>query len=941
MWRRLLYLFPVLLIFATIGMGFVHQLPASAASPTAQQAFDACNNAGIDPNAGNGGCPLGYIAGYNGSPEPKGSSGFFDSGYKLGVQARGGKPTNGNTKPPANVSKSIQQKAFNYCNNSFSGDVGNCSAGYEWGYTGGTKPTPCNSFCGGGYAQGVTDIGQDKANAPAGCPSNPTPSELQACQAGADGVKNNKTESQTCQSYTGSQLAACKATWEQATAAAAGTANKQLGCDAKFSNPLTWIICPVVDVLTSIINTIDNIITDQLNVKTDAIFCDTSQTCQAYYSAWQAFRDIALGLMAIAGLVMVIAQALGMEILDAYTLRKVLPRLLIAAIAISLSWPLMRFLIQLSDDLGFGVRSLIYAPFSHLSDTLNLDFSGSAASTFFGGLGLAGATAVAAPVVVILAGGLGALLAYAVTAALAVFVAVLVLILRQVVIIMLMLLAPIAIVAYILPNTNRLFRLWWDNFSKALLMFPLIAAFIATGRIFSAIAIHNGGAINQLIGFIAYFAPYFLIPLTFRMAGGAVGGLGNFVNQRSQNGFEGLRKFRAARRAGGRQRLQTGQLFRDPPEGSRRQRYGRAVQLASLANPDEMGLNPRTMLRNARALRERSDIARAQKYNESEAFQPIVGDDDAHKAILHGDMTMESAREYLNGLSHLTAEERERKLGHIEMARKEMGQKALGAAAIIAQSGTSTGYQGGIGEMLSDIDRVGGNDDNLRNTIIGATKRTAEGAGRGDLSASFGDAVVQSRLIANAQGDVARQAAIDNAGVQLGQNIVRTKSAGYILSQKGIAIEHLMPAMRGRIEESMATLADVASGDPARAHTVVDRNTGQQRPMTVAEANREVKQVLASTSAFHDVAAQVSPEAGQLVADGLLNGTLTDVRSDGTAGATVTIQQAIEANRGDAEFQQMHKEYTQTTERQVASAQAAQQAAGGQPGGQPGGTAGP
>jgi hypothetical protein len=74
-------------------------------------------------------------------------------------------------------------------------------------------------------------------------------------------------------------------------------------------------------------------------------------------------------------------------------------------------------------------------------------------------------------------------------------------------------------------------------------MFPLIAAFIAAGRVFAVVA-NNGTAIGQLIGFAAYFAPYFLLPLAFRFAGGALRGIGGFVNDRGRGGFDRLRKYR-------------------------------------------------------------------------------------------------------------------------------------------------------------------------------------------------------------------------------------------------------------------------------------------------------------------------------------------------------------------------------------------------------------
>jgi hypothetical protein len=344
-----------------------------------------------------------------------------------------------------------------------------------------------------------------------------------------------------------------------ATTTAPGSNGNTLGCEATFTNiALTWILCPVIDVLVGVANSVDGLITDELDIKTDAIFCN-GPTCQAYYTAWQTFRNIALGLMVIAGLVMVTSQALGMELLDAYTIRKVLPRILIAAIGITLSWSLMKFLIQASDDLGFGIRHIIYAPFMHLGNSFNLQILGGGVSTFFGSLGIAGVGGV---VLWGVTGGIGILLSVVGTAALAVLVALLVLTLRQILIILLMLLAPIAIVAYILPNTHRFYKLWWESFSKALLMFPLIAAFIATGRVFSSVSFAQGDTISEFIGVITYFAPYFMIPLTFRLAGGALSGMGNFVTSRTQGGFGALSNYRKGQRQSRVARMRTKGLWR-------------------------------------------------------------------------------------------------------------------------------------------------------------------------------------------------------------------------------------------------------------------------------------------------------------------------------------------------------------------------------------------
>lgn len=432
--------------------------------------------------------------------------------------------------PPKISAKEAASRAKAYCDTrSYTGvDLAACQVGYKATIQGKSNwKTVCNGFngnsdvvaCAVGQTQGIKEYQKDHGGKE---PSGTTKPIETAPEGGTVGTAGG-------------------------SGADTATANndRDLDCDMKATNPLSWIVCPVVDMLVSAITVTDRIITNQMTIETDKIFCDSDDVCEAYYKAWQSFRNIALGLLALIGLTILISQALGWELLDAYMVKKTLPRLLAAALGITLSWPLMEFFVILSNDLGMGIRHLMYAPFAGLSDTINLDFGGNFIENFFfGTAALTGGAATVGIGAFVVAGGLGVLLSYAATAGLAVLVAILVLILREVAIIMLMLMAPIAIVMYILPNTQKFYKFWWESFSKALLMFPLIAAFITAGRIFSAIAISSGGFLNQLIAFVAYFAPYFLIPLTFKFAGGALRTLGGFVNDRSRGGFDILGNYR-------------------------------------------------------------------------------------------------------------------------------------------------------------------------------------------------------------------------------------------------------------------------------------------------------------------------------------------------------------------------------------------------------------
>lgn len=116
-------------------------------------------------------------------------------------------------------------------------------------------------------------------------------------------------------------LAASKVPQTTATGNATGTGTPQLSCNAGY-NPLNWILCAIVKGLVSAMSGINSLIDSLLNLGTcqnsgstspNAIFgtCNGSNTNQQdYYAAWSSFRDIALGLLVLIGLIVIIAQAI-------------------------------------------------------------------------------------------------------------------------------------------------------------------------------------------------------------------------------------------------------------------------------------------------------------------------------------------------------------------------------------------------------------------------------------------------------------------------------------------------------------------------------------------------------------------------------------------------------------------------------------------------------
>lgn len=207
-----------------------------------------------------------------------------------------------------------------------------------------------------------------------------------------------------------------------------------------------------------------------------------------------------------------------------------LPRLIIAVIMVQLAVPIAGLIIDISNILGIGVGALLQSAIGGNTNIL-LDFSftgGEDTSAFIQNAFLqSGAVAVGATQIgAILWAGITILP----TIGIVVLAVILTLIIRKALIIALVIFAPIAFVFWVFPNTDKIAKQWFDVFIKAAFMFPLIMIFLASGKILAEI-VSTGGDGNNIFDtittLILYFAPYALIPFTYRFAGGAISAIGN------------------------------------------------------------------------------------------------------------------------------------------------------------------------------------------------------------------------------------------------------------------------------------------------------------------------------------------------------------------------------------------------------------------------------
>lgn len=318
---------------------------------------------------------------------------------------------------------------------------------------------------------------------------------------------------------------------DPAAGTAAGTAAAEIKptCDV---DSLTWVFCPLISVAQKAVEELGGIVKDQLE------FSPLKDDSTGLKPAWEAFRNIADVFFVLIFFVVIFGTSMGF---DNYTVKKILPRLIAAAVLIQFSYLLVGLLVDISNVLGKGIDSLMYAAIPAAAKNGNSGGSLIAGSIEAVILGLVGGYAA------FTAGFAVPLLLALVSALLGLIAVFLTLQIRLMLISFLIVLAPVAILLWVLPNTEKYFKIWRETLIKLLLMYPIIVLLLATSSLFSVIIANSGDAatnFQKLLGAMAPILAFFLIPTTFKYAGKSLGAVSSFASRqtsRGQKGIDGLK----------------------------------------------------------------------------------------------------------------------------------------------------------------------------------------------------------------------------------------------------------------------------------------------------------------------------------------------------------------------------------------------------------------
>ncbi|MGH7240778.1 MAG: hypothetical protein ACREGB_00600 [Candidatus Saccharimonadales bacterium] len=372
------------------------------------------------------------------------------------------------------------------------------------------------------------------ANAPAGdatdiyarCVSKRDhPRDYTDCTAGTVFVENaksadNLTHNHACVDTP--STAECNANPDNDGCGALVSASLQ-ACKAKVP-VLGWLLCKLIDGMQNAVGAIyDHIINPLLTIEPISTK-DKSGAVNPIYNVWKNFRLYSDVFLFIAVLVIVFGEAIGGGLIDAYSAKKMLPRLLIATLLINLSFYLVAVVVDIANVVGNGLADLITAPFA-MGGNFNLQV-GTAGTVGLATL-LAGAVIWAK---ISLTGQFMAWLWFSILLPLLlIFLAILVtVLLRQILVVFLVIISPVAFALYCLPNTEKYFKKWWDILFETLLVFPIITALFAMGKVSAYLLSHSSsGALSnglaQIMGVVALVMPLLLIPFSFKIAGGLIG----------------------------------------------------------------------------------------------------------------------------------------------------------------------------------------------------------------------------------------------------------------------------------------------------------------------------------------------------------------------------------------------------------------------------------
>lgn len=347
--------------------------------------------------------------------------------------------------------------------------------------------------------------------------------KLKACKDGA----SHKSDSAYCETtYENTEdINACK----QGQSAKIEAPEEEEGGEPKNScgidGGLGWLICPVMTFVANINDAAYGAISGFLDIKPAILSSGDNSGAK---QGWDFFRNIANAIFAVIFLWIIFSQISNVGVSN-YGIKKILPRLIIGALLVNLSYYLCQIFVDLSNILGHTLKDALESGAGEIGTTSEAAGWGSAiAATIVGVGGVAAFAALAIGIPTLAAGFL---------AIMTVFI---ILVVRQAGIILLISMSPMAFAAWLLPNTEDLFKKWMKMFRGLLLVFPIISLLYGAGKLAGAVLAssatvdpNNPDETLHLVALAATTMPLIATPFVLQNSLSSLGSIGAKIGKLS------------------------------------------------------------------------------------------------------------------------------------------------------------------------------------------------------------------------------------------------------------------------------------------------------------------------------------------------------------------------------------------------------------------------
>lgn len=310
--------------------------------------------------------------------------------------------------------------------------------------------------------------------------------------------------------------------------------NPDVGSSDCGIESLGWAICPVSTFLAGNMDWLYGKLNDSLETQP----LNVTDNKSGLYMAWNIMLGFANAAFIIAFLVIIYSQVTSAGISN-YGVKKLLPRLIIAAVLVNISYYICAIGIDLSNISGHAlqdafmqIRTTVLTTGHSSGGSIEvftwenltaLILSGGAAAIGIRAFLVGGGGVLTSAIILLLPVLLGALLA--------VLMVVLVLAARHALIVILTIISPLAFVCYLLPGTEKWFEKWRNMFMTMLIFFPAFSLLFGGSQLAAAAILQSASTIIEVIlGLAVQIIALPLTPFLFKLSGGILNRFAGIVN---------------------------------------------------------------------------------------------------------------------------------------------------------------------------------------------------------------------------------------------------------------------------------------------------------------------------------------------------------------------------------------------------------------------------